>query len=94
MNSDLLEAGTHIPDHVLFQDIEGRAVLLNLDNESYFGLDDVGTAMWQMLEKQPTIGAAARQLAEVYDAPLETIREDLIKLVIELKDQGLIEFTA
>jgi len=86
----LLEAKAIVPEHVLFQEVAGNAALLNLDSESYFGLDDVGTRMWQAMEQAETIGAAARVLAEEYDAPIEEIERDIVKLAVDLRGHGLL----
>lgn len=86
----ILGARPTVPDHVLFQEVAGNAALLNLETETYFGLDEVGTAMWQALETAETIGAAAESLAEVYDASLETLRQDIATLAQDLRSHGLL----
>lgn len=86
----ILGARPIVPDHVLFQEVAGNAALLNLETETYFGLDEVGTAMWQALEASQTIGAAAESLAEVYDASLDTLRQDIARLAQDLRSHGLL----
>lgn len=87
----LLDSKAIVPDHVLFQEVSGNSALLNLETEIYFGLDHVGTQMWEAMEKAETIGAAARSLTEVFDAPLETLERDIARLVADLRAHGLIE---
>lgn len=87
----LLNSKAIVPDHVLFQEVSGNSALLNLETETYFGLDDVGTHMWEAMEKAETIGAAALALTEVYDAPLETLERDIVQLVTDLRSHGLLE---
>ena len=82
------------PEHVLFQEVAGNAALLNLESETYFGLDDVGTRMWQAMEQAETLGEAASALAEEYDAPLDEIERDLAKLAVELRSHGLLDIGA
>ena len=36
-----------IPPDVLLQELQGESVLLNLSSGRYFGLNGVGTRMWQ-----------------------------------------------
>jgi len=38
-----------IPDDVVFRDLAGEAVILNLASGIYFGLNEVGTRMWNLL---------------------------------------------
>ncbi|MEI9852230.1 MAG: PqqD family protein [Sphingomonas sp.] len=94
MSSDgnsLLNLRPVVPEHVLFQEVVGNSALLNLETETYFGLDDVGTRMWQELSQAETVGAAARSLAEIYEAPLETIERDIAALAAQLQGHGLLE---
>ena len=44
-----LNSTISVPEGVLFQDVEGEAVLLDLNSGMYFGLDGVGTRMWTTL---------------------------------------------
>ncbi|MDO9473035.1 MAG: PqqD family protein [Caulobacter sp.] len=88
--SAVLAARMLVPDNILFQEVAGNAALLNLDTETYFGLDDVGTRMWQAMETSATIGDAAKVLSDVYDAPLETLQHDIVQLVLNLQKNGLV----
>jgi Coenzyme PQQ synthesis protein D (PqqD) len=90
----LLQARTSVPEHVLFQEIQEHAALLNLESELYFGLDDVGTRMWKALLEAETVGAAAAALAGLYETDPEQIQNDLIDLVLELKKYGLLEIVS
>ena len=46
-----MNSGIRISDNVLSQEVAGETVLLDLASESYFGLDEVGTRVWQMLKQ-------------------------------------------
>jgi hypothetical protein len=79
-----------VPSHVLIRFLEQESVLLNLETERYFGLDAVGTRMWQLATTAPTVAMALVQLVEEYDAAPETLRTDLTNLLQHLVDNGLI----
>ena len=89
--ADILSARVIVPDHVLFQEVMGNSALLNLETETYYGLDDVGTKMWETLGEADSVGAAAKRLADVYDAPIETLEADIVRLVADLRKHGLLE---
>lgn len=71
--------------------IGDEAVLLNLKNESYYGLDEIGTRMWQVLTTHPSIQSAYDALLAEYEVAPETLRADLVELLSKLMEQGLIE---
>ena len=79
-----------VPSNVLIRFLDQESVLLNLDTERYFGLDAVGTRMWQLVTSAPTVDAALLQLIEEYDASPETLRSDLSGLLQHLVENGLI----
>lgn len=80
----------HIPDDIVFRDIAGEAVVLNLSTGMYFGLDAVGTRIWHLLAEhgssEPVIGAL---LAE-YDVEEERLRRDVDALIQQLLNKGLV----
>lgn len=80
-----------VPKHVLIRQIEEESVLLNLENERYFGLDPVGTRMWTVLTSSDSVQAAFETLLAEYDVAAEQLRENLQTLLGELQTNGLIE---
>jgi Coenzyme PQQ synthesis protein D (PqqD) len=79
-----------VPANVLVRFLDQESVLLNLNTEKYFGLDSVGTRMWQLVTSSPTIDAAFFQLIEEYDVAPATLRSHLAELLDHLLDNGLI----
>jgi hypothetical protein len=70
---------------------DGESVLLHLDSEHYFGLNTTGTAMWRAIVEAPSVDEAYQSLLAVYDAPPETLRQDLEQLIHQLLDHRLVE---
>lgn len=83
-----------IPDDVLISRLQEESVILNLDSERYFGLDDVGTRVLSVLTNSDSIEAAYASLLEEYDVDGQVLRQDLLALVESLLQQGLIEVSA
>lgn len=79
------------PAHVLVRFLDQESVLLNLETEQYFGLDPMGTRMWQLLTASENIDAAYRQLLEEYDVEPEMLRDHLSELLGRLVDHGLLQ---
>jgi hypothetical protein len=79
-----------VPEHVLIRHMDGESVLLNLDTERYFGLDAMGTRMWERVTTAPNIDAAFTLLLEEFDVEAETLREHLSELLNRLVENGLL----
>ena len=83
-----------VPDGVLISRLQEESVILNLDSERYFGLDDVGTRVLSVLTSADSIEAAYASLLAEYDVDGQVLRQDLLALVESLLQQGIIEVSA
>ena len=80
-----------VPETVLFRELEGSAVLLNLKTESYLSLDEVGTRMWTLLTTELNVQAAYQQLLAEYEVSPDVLRLDVERLLGQLMQHGLVE---
>ena len=83
-----------LPEEVLISRLQEESVILNLDSERYFGLDDVGTRILSVLTAADSIEAAYTSLLDEYDVDGQVLRQDLVALIENLLQQGIIEVTA
>jgi len=79
-----------VPQHVLVRFMDRESVLLNLETERYFGLDETGTRMWQVVTSAPNVEAALLQLQDEYDAQPEILQSNLTELLGRLVENGLL----
>jgi hypothetical protein len=79
-----------ISSEVVTQEIAGETVVLDLNSESYFGLDQIGTRLWQLLQQQKDFASVTEILLNEYDVEEKQLKKDLEKLLAELVDEGLI----
>jgi len=79
------------PAHVLVRFLDRESVLLNLETERYFGLDETGTRMWQLTTDSPSIDAAYEKLLAEFDVEPELLRSNLLELLDRLVDNGLLQ---
>ena len=79
-----------VPEDVLFRDLEGEAVVLNLTSGKYYGLDEVGTRMWALLSEHGAVQPAYDALLAEYAVAEGQLRGDLLALVEKLEGHGLL----
>ena len=82
-----------IPADVLISNLQNESVILNLNTEQYFGLDEVGTRFFSLLTTSDTIQIAYAALLEEYEVEPELLRQDLTDLLEKLSEQGLVNLT-
>jgi len=77
-------------ESTIFQDLATESIMLDLQSENYFSLDDVGTRMWQLLSEHPETETVVARLLEEYDVDEATLRQDLAVLIGQLTGAGLL----
>jgi len=78
-------------DTVFAQEVDGEMVLLDMESENYFGLDEVGTAIWQAIQEYGNLQDVFDILLEQYDVEEEVLEKDLSDFVEKLVESGLVE---
>lgn len=53
-----------IPEDIVFRDLAGEAVILNLGTGMYFGLNVVGTKIWRLISEECSSGQIVATLLE------------------------------
>lgn len=86
-----LSSYVKVPDGVIHRDLQGEAVLLNLNTGVYFGLDAIGTKIWNLLQEGRSLQQVLDVILQEYEVTDAQGREDLLKLVSQMQEKGLIE---
>ena len=83
-----------ISDDVVFRDLAGEVVLLNLATGTYFGLDAVGTRIWHLIAEHGSKETVIDALLAEYEVADDQLRRDLDDLIGRLREQGLLAIHA
>ena len=85
-----LNQAVKLSPEVISQEVSGETVLLDLDSENYFGLDEVGTRIWQLIGVSGDLQVIHDTLLEEYDVSEQRLQQDMEKLLNEISGLGLI----
>jgi len=77
-------------DDVISQALQDEIVLLKLNGQQYYSLDQVAAHAWKLLMENGDVEAVAERLCENYVGNPATIRSDFHVLVGELIEAGLL----
>lgn len=80
-----------IGEDVVFADLQGELVLLNHRLGKYFGLDAIGTQVWNLIKDGKNLAQIRDTIVAEYDVTLEQCQEDLQTLIHALLDKHLVE---
>ena len=81
-------------DDIHYQYLGEEAVLLDIRTGVYFGLDAVGTRIWDLLVQGAALGGIVEVLGQEFDAPRDTLVRDVTSFVQTLDGKGLVRVRA
>ncbi|MCC5947043.1 MAG: PqqD family protein [Nitriliruptoraceae bacterium] len=68
-----------------------ETVMLDVERGRYFGVRDVGKAIWDRLEQPVQIEQLCADLTETYEVEPEQCAADVVAFLAQLDSQGLID---
>jgi hypothetical protein len=77
--------------NILVHHFGDEAVILNLNNETYYRLNGMAMHMWQALTSSQSIDEAQTALLAEYDVAADELRNDLEQFIAYLQQANLIE---
>ena len=78
-------------ESVFAQEVDGEMVLLDMNSENYFGLDEVGTTIWQAMQEKEMLQDVYDAMIEQYEVAPDVLENDLLEFAEKLRESGLIE---
>jgi hypothetical protein len=72
-------------------DLLEETAILNMKNSVYYGLDPVGTRIWNLIQQPITIQKILDVLLAEYDVEPDRCQVDLYELIEQLIDNELVE---
>lgn len=92
--SILFSKSLKLPEGLHFQELEnGETVFLNINNESYFGLDEIGSDIWKELQSSKNIETAYKKILKKYEVEPEILKKDIEELIPKLINNGILEYS-
>ena len=80
-----------ISKEVLSSKIDDEVVLMSMEADAYFGLDPVGSKVWELLSIEPaTVAELVEKLMEDYDIDEETCVRDVEAFITQMSERKLI----
>ena len=72
------------------REFDGETVMMDKSLENYFGLDEIGTRIWQILEQKHTMLELCEKLTQEYNVDKEQCLHDITPFVEGLLSDELL----
>lgn len=86
-----LNSTVSVSSEQVSSELAGEAVILDLKSGNYYGLDEVGARIWELIQKPKTVREVRDAIMAEYDVDAARCEQDLQKLLTELASQQIIE---
>ena len=80
-----------VADQMLSADLDGEVVMINLSKGVYYGLEGVGSRVWELVQERRTLREMREEILTEYDVEPKRLEQDLQAVLGKMVDQGLIE---
>jgi hypothetical protein len=89
-----LDTVVTVPDNLLFSNLGGEEVILDLSTGTYYGLNEVGARVWALIETPRSGHEICDRLEAEYDVDRPSLERDVLHLLQEFEAEGLLEVDA
>ena len=79
-----------IPEDVVFRDLDGEGVLLNLASGTYFGLNPTATRVWHLIQDGKPTPQIVTSIVDEFEVTHAIAESDVVALLDELVAKGLL----
>jgi len=80
-----------VSSNQVYSRLGDEVAILELDRGVYYGLNDTGSFLWNLMKKPVRVNEMRAALVEEFDVDADTAEKDLLRVLADLRDAGLIE---
>jgi hypothetical protein len=81
-----------VADELIVGDLlDGEVVILNMKDNTYYGLDQIGGQIWNLIHNRTTFGDIIEVLINEYDVDYQKCYKDVHTLLEDMFRKGLIQ---
>lgn len=85
-----LQQSLRLSDDTVYRELDGETVLLQLDAGRYYGLDEVGTRLWQLMIERRRLEDVVEAALSEFDVTRDQLEMDVLRLAGELVERRLL----
>jgi hypothetical protein len=84
-----IDSKISIPDTVFLQEVDNETILLDINTQEYFSLDEVGGIFYRFLKEEPSLLIIVDELSQHFEKKKEDIQNDLFTFINSLSEKNL-----
>ena len=72
-------------------DLGGETAMLEMKEGVYYGLNEMGTVIWELIQEPVTVQEVVDHILDEYEVDEETCFNDLIELIEQMEKNKLVD---
>jgi len=77
-------------DELVHSDMDGETVMMSIEQSQYYGLDSVGTRIWDLIEQEMRVRDICAALMTEYDVAELQCQQDVIKFLQDMVEHNTV----
>ena len=77
-------------EDIVASNVDGETVMMSIENGHYYGLDDIGSIIWELIEKPTRVSDLIDMLVEKFTVDHETCEKDVLKFLNGLNEDNIL----
>ncbi len=78
-------------DDLLSNELDGETVMMSIESGKYYGLEEIATRIWQLLETPQAVSQLCDALVAEFDVTREQCEADVLPFLADLAKEGVAE---
>jgi len=77
---------------IISSDMDGETVMMSIENGEYYGINPIGSRIWELLEHPVTLSEICELLLKKYDVDANQCQTEVLKFANHLFEKKLIRY--
>ena len=77
-------------ESLMSSDLDGETVMMSIESGKYYGLDDIGSRIWALVEQPLSVGNLCDTLMTEFEVDRETCQQHVLEFLEELRDESIV----
>ncbi|MGZ9098241.1 MAG: PqqD family peptide modification chaperone [Brevundimonas sp.] len=79
---------------LLTTEVDGELLAMSIENGACYGLNRIGSRIWQLVEQPCTVDNLCARLVEEFEVDAEICRTEVLALLADLRTEKLIQLNS
>lgn len=75
---------------MITNEVDGELVMMSIENGEYYGLDEIGSRIWELIETPLSLKELVTKLIEEFEVTEEECMADTLDFISELNERNLV----